>query len=56
MQRPKNPLKLYSYYLKRKEEALYNKDFTQKTFNELQSMKKELQKMGLLPINTKWNI
>lgn len=51
MQRPKTPLKLYSYYLDRK-----NKDFTQKTFNELQSMKKELQKMGLLPINKKWNI
>jgi hypothetical protein len=52
----KNPLKLYKIYLQKKEKALQERDFTQKTFNELQQMKKKLQQMGILPVNKKWNI
>lgn len=50
----KSPLKLYSYYLEEKEKMLNNKDFTQKTYNNLRKIEKQLQKVGLLPIN-KWN-
>lgn len=50
----KNPLKLYNFYIKEKEKAINNKDFTQKTFNKLQKMRKQLQKYGILPINQRW--
>lgn len=50
----KKPFELYKYYLKEKKRAINEKDFTQKTFNNLQKVKKQLQSMGLLPINQKW--
>lgn len=50
----KKPFELYKHYLKEKEKAITNKDFTYKTYKELQTMKKQLQKMGLLPVNQKW--
>lgn len=50
----KTPFALYRQYLQEKEKAIINKDFTYKTYKELQTMKKQLQKMGLLPVNQKW--
>lgn len=48
------PFELYKYYLKEKERVLSEKDFTQKTYNNLKKVEKRLQIMGLLPINQKW--
>lgn len=49
----KSPFKLYKQYLKEYNEMIDTKDNTEKTFRRITKMKKELQKMGLLPIN-KW--
>lgn len=55
MEQPKTPFKLYKWY-NEELEKLANDKLTQKKYYELQKAKRKLQKMGLLPINTKWNI
>lgn len=46
-----NPLKLYNQYLKEYKEMIDTKDNTEKTFKRIIKMKKQLQELGMLPIN-----
>lgn len=55
MEQPKTPFKLYKWY-NEELQKLVNEKLTQKKYNELHAAKKKLQKMGLIPINKKWNI
>ena len=47
------PHKLYSYYLNEMKK-IPNEKLTQKKYNELRKIEKQLQKYGMLPINEKW--